>query len=137
MNIVHTQTIGLSDAWLLRARQHQLVAGPTAARGGDDSTWKAAELLLGALASCATAIITDSAAQRGIALPSLHIEARSERDPDDATRYLFIQVMVRMTGPDQAQAESLVQTFQQQCPIYGTLSRGAPVSFDIEVAQAV
>jgi uncharacterized OsmC-like protein len=136
MNSVYTQTIGLSDAWLLRARQHHLVAGPTAARGGDESTWKAAELLLGALASCATAIIADAAAAQNIPLRNLRIEAESERDPDDKTRYRFIRVRVHATGPSWREAETLVGTFQQECPIYGTLSRGAPVHFDIHVSEA-
>lgn len=136
MTTVHTRTFGEPGAWLVKARHHHLVGGASRERGGDGQAWAAAELLLGALTGCAASIIADEAASRGVPLGALEIAAESSRDPQDRTRYAFIRVAVAMAGPTQAQATALVEAFTRACPIYGTLSRGAPVHFDISVRSA-
>lgn len=108
------------------------MSGASRDRGGTGEAWVAGELLMTALASCAMSIVADVAEKGGIALHDITISATSERDPNDPTRYAFVKLDFAMKGPDQAQAEHLVKEFQANCPIYGTVSRGAPLEVSIQ-----
>ncbi|VCU68044.1 OsmC-like protein [Pigmentiphaga humi] len=128
-------TTGQPGTWLLRSRHNYLVSGATPERGGTGEPWLAGELLVAALASCATSIVADAAAGRGLALHYLSVSASSERDPDEPGRYAAITLAFDLEGPSRQEAEALVAEFQATCPIYGTLSRGAPVRVDIRTTE--
>ncbi|MGO3741219.1 OsmC family protein [Kerstersia sp.] len=117
--------------FLLNARDQHLVTDASPGRGGQGQAWQAAELLLGALQTCSHAVIDAEARQRGWAGYGLEIAAACEADEARPGHYRYIELTYRFTGLSQAQAEELVQVFVQVCPIYGSLSRGAPVTLHV------
>lgn len=133
-NAVQTSSIGQPGLWITHARHNFLVAGASAEKGGTGEAWLAAELLLSALTSCATSIVSSAAAQRGIALTHTQIRASSERDTADPGRYASVTLDFLLSGPSLEQAHELVAQFQRECPIYGTISRGAPLTTTVSVS---
>lgn len=128
-------TTGQPGTWLLKSRHNYLVSSATPERGGTGEPWVAGELLVAALASCAASIVADAAARRDIGLRHLGVTASSERDANDPTRYAAVTLEFELHGPSPQEAESLVEEFQANCPIYGTLSRGAPLHVSIRTAR--
>lgn len=131
-----TQTVishlsGLQGRFLLQARNQHLVVDASQGRGGAGEAWQAAELLLGALVTCSNAVITEQARLDGVDLPNLSITASCEPDPEQLGHYRFIQLDYLFTGVSQSHAEKWVDQFKLVCPIYGSLSRGAPVSLTV------
>lgn len=125
MSQVETGAARQDGLWISKARHHHLVSGSAPDRGGTGEAWSAGELLLAALTSCANSIVADEARKATIPLRELVVSARSEKNPDAPTHYAFVELDFVLTGADQAQAERLVARFQESCPIYGTVSRGA------------
>lgn len=131
---VHTTTSRLTaqpGRFLLDTREQHLVVDASTGRGGQGQAWQAAELLLGALQTCSHAVIDDEARKLGLSHYGLVIQARCEADEERPGHYRYIDLEYRFTNLSQTQAETLVQTFIDVCPIYGSLSRGAPVSLRI------
>ena len=114
--------------YLLSARDQHLVADASPARGGSGQGWSAQELLLAALLTCAQAVIEDEARQDNLDLRDLRLQADSQIDENRPGHYEWIRLELHFTGLTQAQAESLTGRFTTVCPIYGSLSRGAPLS---------
>ncbi|RJG00994.1 OsmC family protein [Noviherbaspirillum sedimenti] len=114
--------------YLLSARDQHLVADATQSRGGPGEAWSAGELLLSALLTCANAVIQSVALERNIALLDARIDGSCEADPERQGHYAHIRLDIQLDGPSQEEAEELVFAFTAVCPIYGSLSRGAPVS---------
>jgi len=134
-NIVKTRATNLPGVWLSQARTQLLLSGATPANGGTDTTWYAGELLLAALNTCATSLLHSAAAERGLALPSVQITADSERDASQPDCYSRLHLHFELAGVDLAQANELVESFKSQCPIYGTVSRGAPTTVSVTIAE--
>lgn len=134
-NQVHTRTIGQPGLFLATARHNHLLSGASAERGGDGHAWLAGELLLAALAGCASSIVAGAAAEQGIALAHADVHATSEKDASNPGHYASITLSFVLRGPTQAEAEALVALFQRECPIYGTLARGAPMRTSVRIAQ--
>lgn len=131
INTVTGRLSGQAGRYLLQTRDQHLVADASASRGGEGQAWQAAELLLGALITCSNAVIDDEARKAGVALPALEINASCEPDEQNPGHYLYIRLDYLFTGVSQQQADALVEAFRQVCPIYGSLSRGAPVSITV------
>lgn len=117
--------------YLLSARDQHLVADATRSRGGPGEAWSAGELLLSALITCANAVIESVALERGIALRDARVDASCAADEERAGHYAYIRLAFHLQGPLQEEAEQLVAAFTSICPIYGTLSRGAPVTIAV------
>lgn len=130
-NIVETRSTGLPGVWLSQARTQMLLSGPTPANGGSGNTWLAGELLLAALSTCATSLLHAAAADKSYGLSAVRIEAESERETERPDHYARLHLHFTLSGVDTSQAQELVEGFRRECPIYGTVSRGAPVSISI------
>jgi uncharacterized OsmC-like protein len=128
VNATTTTTFG---RFLLSTRNQHLVADATTARGGPGEAWTAAELLLAALLTCAHAVLAANARESGTALSGTNIFADSEPDADRPGHYAHIRLHFELHGVTQAEADALVASFTAVCPIYGSLSRGAPVSVEV------
>lgn len=127
-NHVDSRLSGQPGRFLLQARDQHLVVDASVGRGGLAQAWQAAELLLAALQTCSHAVIDDEARQLGLNGYSLHIEADCENDEDRPGHYRYLSLDYHFQGVSQEQAQDLVARFQAVCPIYGSLTRGAPVS---------
>ncbi|MET0208859.1 MAG: OsmC family protein [Burkholderiaceae bacterium] len=128
---IQSVTTRQSGRYLLSARDQHLVADATPSRGGSGEAWMAGELLLAALATCASAVVQDTAHAAGIDIQDVRLDIESETDAADSSHYAFIRIGVTVVGATQSQAEQLVAEFTRVCPIYGSLSRGAPVTVTV------
>jgi len=133
MAIVETQTSDIPGVWVSKTRDQLLLSGPNAAKGGPGNAWAAGELLLSALNSCAAALMLSAAADKGIPLARVHVASESEKDTAQPDRYARLHVDFTLTGVSQADADTLLTYFKDNCPIYGSLSRGAPVTVKLHI----
>jgi uncharacterized OsmC-like protein len=122
---------------LLTARgQHFLVDSPPPL-GGPNEAPNPAELLLGALASCATFVCERLAQDMKLPLKSVHVTVAADFDPRGMCgeavdpRFQAFRVRVALEGPDAGQREALMAAFKSRCPVYTTLSRSAPVEISL------
>ena len=118
---------------LIDARHNHFVADSTEARGGRGEAPVATELFLASLATCALAVITDQARQRGLAAHEYRAEVSTRPDPADTTRFERIDFKFHLPGIAKADAEALVEAFTAVCPIYNTAARTTPVSIAVDV----
>ena len=58
-------------------------------------------------------------------------QAETVRYADDLSRYININIEVEIEGVSQADAETLVQAYQDDCPIYRLASEGSEVSMKV------
>ena len=128
-------TTGMPGRFIMSARSAQIVTDASTASGGLGQAFVAQELYLASIATCALAVI-DNKARAQMLAPSVHVEAESDIDPEDTTRYRSVALEFRFTGVGQAQAEALVAAFTAVCPIYNTLARTAPVAITVVVPGA-
>lgn len=120
-------------------RRFRVDAGEPAALLGKDEAPNPAEYLLHALAACLTSSIVYKAAARGIVVES--IESRLEGDLDgrrflelaDTGRTGFQQIRARFKVKANATPEE-IRALAEFSPVYDTLTRGSPVSIDVERA---
>lgn len=117
--------------YVVSAGTRHFVSDARAGVGGPGEAVNAGELLLGALASCSLGLIELAAAEAGVALAGAHTEVDYERDPQDKTRYRYIRVRAFLPGVPVATAQSLLDRFTTDCPIYNTLRRGGAVFAEI------
>lgn len=136
-NTVTTRPTHVPGLWVSQARAQMLLSGATPKNGGTDATWYAAELLLAALNTCATSLIHAAADEKGLDLHDLLITAESERDAVQPDHYSRVHLHFHLQGVSQEEAEGLVAYFKANCPIYGTVSRGTPVSTTVSVGQLI
>jgi uncharacterized OsmC-like protein len=118
---------------LIDIRHNHFVADSTQARGGSGEAPVATELFLASLATCALAVITDQARQRGIIAREYRADVSTSVDPEDSTRFEHIAFTFRLPGIAKSAADALVGEFTKICPIYNTAARTTPVSIAVEV----
>ena len=58
-------------------------------------------------------------------------EAETVRYADDLSRYININIEVEIKGVSQAEAETLVKAYQDDCPIYRLANDGSEVSMKV------
>lgn len=133
---VTSRLSGQQGRFLLQARDQHLVVDASEARGGQGQAWQAAELLLGALTTCSNAVITEQARLDDVLLTGLNIHASCDPDPDKLGHYRFIELDYLFSDVNQELAEKWVNQFKQVCPIYGSLSRGAPVHITVRTQSS-
>jgi uncharacterized OsmC-like protein len=73
-----------------------------------------------------------------IPLESVTLEAEGDFDPRGVKgvegidpRITEFRVKVSVVGATQEQTETLIDEFKKRCPVYTTLSRSAPILFEI------
>ena len=117
---------------IVTARGNHFVVDSPAALGGPNEERNPLDLMLGALATCATFIC-----EMGIDLRSLTVTAAGDLDSrglcnsDINPRMQAFRVRLALSGPTAAEAEALVDAFRTRCPVYTTFSRAAPVEIEV------
>lgn len=112
--------------------QHFVTDSPPNLGGGNESA-NPVELLLTALAACATFVCERAAQEQGISLRTINVTAAGDFDPRGVCgesfdpRFQAIRVRLSLDGPDEAQGEALLQAFKTRCPVYTTLARSVPI----------
>jgi len=118
---------------LLTVRGQHLVTDSPPNLGGPNESANPVELLLSALAGCATFVCERAAAEREIPLRAISVTVAGDFDPRVVCgesfdpRFQALRVRLALDGPDAEQAQLLVQAFKTRCPVYTTLVRATPV----------
>lgn len=118
---------------LLTIRGQHVVTDSPPTLGGPNEAANPVELLLAALAGCATFVCERAAQELGIPLTAVSVVAAGDFDPRGVCgetvdpRFQAFRVRLTLEGPDGAQQQQLLHAFQTRCPVYTTLSRAAPI----------
>ncbi|KAA9149250.1 OsmC family protein [Amycolatopsis acidicola] len=97
------------------------------ARVGPGEAISAGELFISAAVSCALANVTLHGTEFGADLTGASVTARSERDPEDSTRYRSVVLTFSLPRVPSATAREIVDRFTATCPIYNTIRRGGEI----------
>jgi len=123
---------------IITTRSHHLIVDSPPPLGGPNEELNPLDLLLGALATCGTFVIETAAKEMGIPITSVKVEAQGDFDPRGVRgeagidpRITEFRVRVQLDGATSDQALDLVEQFKKRCPVYTTLSRSAPVKFEL------
>ena len=124
---------------IVSARGHHFIVDSPASLGGPNEEINPLDVLLGALATCATFVCETAADEQGIPLQGVHVDVAGDFDPrgicgdpvDSSIQAL--RVRLSLSGPTQEQAQFLADSFRQRCPVYGTLSKAAPIEVSLVV----
>ncbi|MCF3960140.1 OsmC family protein [Streptomyces fuscigenes] len=125
VTVTTTRTAG---RFLAEAREQFLVTDSTGGRGGRSQAWLAGELLLASLGTCAVSSITHFAREEDAALDDVETTVGYTRDATDPTRYEEVALSVTTWGVDEDTARRLTRLYTENCPVYGTISRGGTVT---------
>lgn len=118
--------------------QHEVTDSPPPL-GGPNEAGNPIELLLGALAACATFVCECVAREQGMPLKSINVTAAGDFDPRGVCgepfdpRIQSLRVRIALGGVDDGQAKALVAAFRERCPVYTTLSRAAPLEITTSI----
>jgi uncharacterized OsmC-like protein len=122
---------------IVTARGNHFVVDSPAALGGPNEERNPLDLMLGALATCATFICETAAQEMEIDLQAITVTAAGDLDSrglcngEINPRMQAFRVRLAMSGPTEREAEALVEAFRTRCPVYTTFSRAAPVEVEI------
>ena len=123
---------------IVETRQHHFIIDSPPPLGGPNEELNPIDILLAALATCGTFVIETAAKEMKIPLQSVHVDAEGDFDPRGVKgepgidpRITEFRVKVNLEGTTSEQTNSLIEQFQKRCPVYTTLSRAAPVNFEI------
>ncbi len=106
------------------------------AHGGPGEQPSPSEYFLSGVTSCAVLMLEREARSRGIPLERVDVTLEATRKPDDAppaehATFQRIAMTFELVGPDEAQAHTLVDFYQHNCPLYGSVAIATPeVSVD-------
>lgn len=118
---------------LLSVRGQHLVTDSPPNLGGPNEAANPVELLLSALAACATFVCERAASELSIPLRSVSVTVAGDFDPRGVCgeaidpRFQALRVRIALDGPDADQGQALLQAFKSRCPVYTTLARATPV----------
>ena len=112
---------------IVETRQHHFIIDSPPPLGGPNEELNPLDILLAALATCGTFVIETAAREMKIPIKSVHVDAEGDFDP----RITEFRIKVNLDGTNPDQTNSLIEQFKARCPVYTTLSRAAPVKFEI------
>jgi uncharacterized OsmC-like protein len=123
---------------IVETRQHHFIIDSPPPLGGPNEELNPLDILLAALATCGTFVIETAAREMKIPLKSVHVDAEGDFDPRGVKgepgvdpRITEFRVKVELDGASPDQTNSLIEQFKARCPVYTTLSRAAPVRFEV------
>lgn len=134
-----SQLSGVPGRAIVSARGHHFIVDSPASLGGPNEEINPLDVLFGALATCATFVCETAAMEENIPLQAVAVDVAGDFDPrgicgepvDSSIQAL--RVRLNLTGPTQEQAEFLAEAFRHRCPVYGTLSKAAPIEISLVV----
>lgn len=127
---------------ILSARGHHFIVDSPPTLDGPNEEINPVDVLMSALASCATFICETVASEEGIPLKSVKVTVAGDFDPRGicgepvASKIQAFRIRLMMQGPTIEQAESIGQSFMRRCPIYSTLVEAAPIDVQIDLSPS-
>lgn len=124
---VHAQTSPTFGRVLCSARNHHFVADGPVQNGCPGEATTPAELFLSAVAACGAEVMQVIARDENIPLASVSVTVRGLVDREDQPRtdvtvFTHVHLSIRLVGPGDEQARTLVAGFQRRCPLYGSVA---------------
>ena len=123
---------------IVSARGHHIIVDSPPPLGGPNEELNPLDVLLAALTTCGTFVIETAAREMAISLESVSLEAEGDFDPRGVKgeagidpRITEFRVKATVIGPTPQQIITLIDEFKRRCPVYTTLSRSAPILFEI------
>lgn len=123
---------------IVTTRNHHIIIDSPPPLGGPNEEMNPLDVLLSALATCATFVIETAAKEMAIPLTSVLVDTEGDFDPRGVKgqegidpRITEFRVKVNLDGPTHEQSAALIDQFKARCPVYTTLSRSAPVIIEI------
>jgi len=127
------ETLGVPGRVMAGARGRLMLVDSSGGRSGvEPEAPTAGELFLAALIGCGAVIVESAARKSGVKIERAVFSATSSRYSDEPGKYTAIDIAVEIFGASQAEAESLVKVYQDECPIYGLAAAASKVSVTIK-----
>lgn len=132
--LVQSRTTGTPGRYILSGEGKHMVVDASPASGGAGESFVAQELLVGALATCAQAVVHAKGAELSFAPTSVLVEVRSERDADAIPpAYSCVRMDFSFAGVSESEAKLLVAEFTRVCPIYHTIAAATEMMVSVRV----
>lgn len=124
---VRSATVGVPGRSLNQARdQHFVIDSPTIG-----SALASGEAFLGGVSSCGVTLVERAAEDLGIPVEKLTVTINGLRHPEKTNRFARVELTFDFVGPTEAQAETLVQRYKDNCPLYGTVADATTVEIAV------
>ncbi len=118
---------------LVTLRGHHLVVDAPLALGGPNEEVNPADLMVGALATCAVFISDYVAREENIPLKQVRVGVAGDLDPRGMCgfpvdpRLQALRLQAQFTGISEDQADLLIHAVQTRCPIFTTLAQAVNI----------
>jgi uncharacterized OsmC-like protein len=122
---------------LVSLRGYHVVVDAPLALGGPNEEVNPLDLLLGALATCATFLCESVAREQAILLRDLRIAVAADFDPRGMCgapvnpSIQAVRMHAHLTGPTDEQAAALAQAIRTRCPIFTTLAKAVDIAVSV------
>jgi len=134
--LVQSRTVGIPGRYILSGPGKHMVVDASLSSGGTGECFVAQELLVGALATCAQAIVHAKGQELSIVPTTLLVEVESERDLDAAPpAYSCVRMDFTFGGITESQAKTLVGEFTRACPIYYTVASATTMKVSVRAVD--
>ena len=129
------QLAGSFGRAIVTTRTHHLVVDSPPLFNGPNEAINPVELLLGSLATCGIFVCEAVAKEKGYGLTggSAQVSGAMKADPPNMGLQT-VTVKLDLVGVTEAEAADLVDAFRSRCPVYATLSKAAPIEFEVSVS---
>jgi uncharacterized OsmC-like protein len=129
--VVRTYSTGIKSRAINEARGHHYVVDDTVAHGGPGEEPSPSEYFLSGVSSCAVLMLEREARSRGIPLEQVEVVIEATRKPDDApptnhATFQRVALAFELTGPSEEHAHTLVDFYEHNCPLYGSVAEATP-----------
>lgn len=127
------ETLGVPGRVMAGARGRLILVDSSGARSGvEPEALTAGEVFLSALIGCGAVVVESAARKNGVKIEKAVFSATSSRYSDEPAKYTAIDIDVEVIGATQAEAESLVKVYQDECPIYNLAAKATKVTVRIK-----
>jgi uncharacterized OsmC-like protein len=129
--VVRTYSTGVASRAISASREHHFVVDDTIGHGGPGEQPSPSEYFLSGVASCAVLMLEREARARRIPLERVEVVVQATRKPDGAAptehaTFQRIALDFELVGPSDEQAHTLVDFYQHNCPLYGSVAIATP-----------
>jgi uncharacterized OsmC-like protein len=112
VNRVRSTTTETPGRSVSRVRTHQLVIDEPVHAGGPGEEITPAEAFLAGVSACGVLLVQGKAREAKVRLDELTVDIEAVRHRSDTSVFQRIDIVLRLSGPTQAQAVELVKHYQ-------------------------
>ena len=129
---VRSATVGTVGRSINQARdQHFVIDSPTIG-----SALASGEAFLAGVSSCGVTLVERAAQDLGIPVERLEVTINGLRHPDKTNRFARVDLTFAFVGPTEEQAQTLMQRYKDNCPLYGTVADATTVEIAVSTVPS-